>query len=142
MVYQLPIEIEETLKKGEDVDRELVANELIKRFKETNCSLPEYNIYSDQFDYDGEMIITCGDQAQWEIVVWSDGAVEPTTFYQGSIFDGALEIDAKEALLNPQLVMDQLANLVTSLCSQISFFEETEITFEDLEYDPLNREWI
>lgn len=139
MSYQIPFEIEASLNQGE-IDRDLAASELIKRLKETNCSLPEYNIYPDQFEYDHNMIISCGDLNQWEIVLWSDGEVEPTTFYQGCLFD-SYELNLREALLNPQLVMDQLRDLVISLCEQISFNEDVEVSFEDLTYDTKNGEW-
>lgn len=135
MTYEIPNEILETLQE-EEIDRELVATELIKRLKETNTCLPKYKITSDQFDFDGQMVIHCGDNRQWELVLWSDGILEATTYYKGSIFDLSSQHDVKRVLLNPQLIMDSLEELILNFCEQISFDTQTEITFEDLVYDP------
>ncbi len=136
MTYQIPTEIQTLIdsdrEEFHDENRQLACEELVKRLKETNCCLPEYNITADQFVYDGEMIIHCGEQKQWEIYLWCDGVVEATTFFCG-IFDGS-GISLKDALLNPKLVMENLKDLIESFCS------ERNKTFEELEYEP-NGDW-
>lgn len=145
--YQIPVEIEKMLKvledSGEvgDVDRGLLAEELVKRFKETKSSLPQYGIYPEQFEFDGYMIINCGDKRQWDIFVWCDGVVEPATYSGGSIYDPVSGVSLRDALLNPQLVMVQLVDLIGSLCDQISFETDLDVGFEDLEYDAKNENW-
>ena len=75
--YEIPVEMLSALESGElgDFDRGVLAEELVKRLKETKSSLPEYGIYPDQFVFDGQLSIICGDRGQWEIILWSDGVV-------------------------------------------------------------------
>lgn len=132
MTYQIPTAIQTLLDSDDenfhDQNRQIACEELVKRLKETNCSLPEYNITADQFEFDGEMIIHCGEHKQWEIYLWADGVVEATTYFSG-IFDGG-GISLKDALLDPQLVMNNLKDLIDSFCDQ------RNKNFDELEYDP------
>ncbi len=141
--YEIHVEMLSALESGElgDFDRGVLAEELVKRLKETKSSLPEYGIYPDQFVFDGQLSIICGDRGQWEIILWSDGVVEAVTYFQGSIFDPVYEVDLKSALLNPQLVMEQLVSLIGYLCDHFSFETDTEVTYSDLEYSSEDEDW-
>ncbi len=115
------------------INREIAANEIIRMVKENNMSIPEYDIEPGQFEFDGEMHIKCGKHGQWEIVVWSDGVIETTTYY-GGLFDGH-EVRLFDVLNNPELLIENIKSLIEEFC------DYREVEFEELKCDKYG-EWI
>ena len=81
--------------------------------------LPKHGVSPGQFSDDGHMHIECGPKdnwgsGKWEIVVWTDGIVDATTYdvnlgglsfnYHGSHIAAIID--------NPQIALDELQQLI------------------------------
>lgn len=99
--------------------------------------LPEHGVLPGQFDDDGLMHIECGPKdrwgnGKWEIVVWMDGVVDPTTYdlNLGGLYDYC---GSRIATIvdNPQIAMDDLQKLITSYEEEVQWLRDNDEYNED-----------
>jgi len=125
VIYQLDQEQGEETFDG--AFRKIAANELLRMIRLTRFEMPEHGILNDQFEFDGLMHITCGSKGQWDIVIWSDGIIQPCTDDSG-IYEGD-PINIFDVLKNPELLEASLKALIDDFCDQ------NECGFDDLIQD-------
>jgi hypothetical protein len=101
-----------------DLDRSEALDKLTEILNVSGVSLPEHGVQSGKFINDGQLHIYCGPKdkygnEKWEIVLWLDGEVEPTTYDEnlGGLYDGT-QINIFKVIDNPQLIIDNLKDLI------------------------------
>ena len=101
---------------------------------------PDYGVDPGQFESDGVMHIECGPKdrwrnGKWEIVIWLDQAVQSTTHDNnlGGLFEGS-EISLSAVINNPQLLMDNLKDLIDDYHSNVQdLIDEDEYDFNNID---------
>ena len=113
-------------------ERTEVTERLTALLNASGLCLPDHGVLPGQFTNDGQMHIECGPKdrwgnGKWEIVVWMDGVVDPTTYdlNLGGLYDycgsriGAI-VD------NPQIVMDDLQKLITNYEEEVQWLKDND----------------
>jgi hypothetical protein len=108
--------------------RTIIANELIKIFNDNHMALPEYHIKTQQFSFDGNMNITCGEYKQWRITIWSNGDIDCNTQDNGRFSSETIKL--YNAMSNPQIILDNMVKLINAFC------EYKGVSFYELEWQP------
>ena len=118
-----------------DLDRSEALDMLTEILNVSGVSLPEYDVQPGEFTNDGNMHIECGvrnrwGNGKWEIVLWGDGEVEPTTYDEnlGGLYDGT-QINIYKVVDNPQLIIDNLKQMIED------YQRDVQDMIDDGEYD-------
>jgi hypothetical protein len=99
----------------------------------SGLGLPDHGVLPGQFTNDGQMHIECGTRdrwgnGKWEIVVWMDGVVDPTTYdlNLGGLYDPYCGSRIGAIVDNPQIVMDDLQKLITNYEQEVQWLKDND----------------
>lgn len=101
-----------------EVDRAKTTELLCDLLNASGLSLPDHGVVQGEFTHDGQLYVECGPKdrwgnAKWEIVVWLDGVVAPTTYdlNLGGLYEGE-ELKIYDIIENPNILMDALKRMI------------------------------